>query len=328
MTADATTPLDGERLFTQLVYREDGSVGRITLARPQVRNALSMRLSEELLRAIELARESRSLQMLVIDGAGETFCAGDDITEMPGWATPTMLCVVSAPTSGWRMRSRISTRSRLPPSTGMPSAVASRSRWHAISSSQPSEHAGECPRWTRGSHPVGRHDPPVTAGRPAHVQGDQPDRGFVPCAPSRGAGAVEPCRRRCDLDEEVTRLCEVLGSKNQQALRQLKVIIDRGAEGDLHAAQGFELLSQGSARPSTAPGRSTTATAARESRSSPRRAISGAIAVRWRGISGRADTPPAVHRTWTPRVGGAPRSRATRSRRGDGAADRGIQLRP
>jgi enoyl-CoA hydratase len=48
-----------------------------------------------------------------------------------------------------------------------------------------------------------------------------------------------------DLDEEVTRLCEVLGSKNQQALRQLKVIIDRGAEGDLHAAQGFELLSAG-----------------------------------------------------------------------------------
>jgi enoyl-CoA hydratase len=70
-------------------------------------------------------------------------------------------------------------------------------------------------------------------------------------------GALYPARRAVELrlwnrvvangelDAEVSRLCEVLCSKNQQALRQLKLIIDRGAEGDLHAAQGFELLSAG-----------------------------------------------------------------------------------
>lgn len=33
--------------------------------------------------------------------------------------------------------------------------------------------------------------------------------------------------------------------KNQQALRQLKFIIDKGSEADLHTAQGFEALSAG-----------------------------------------------------------------------------------
>jgi len=246
MTADATTPLDGERLFTQLVYREDGSVGRITLARPQVRNALSMRLSEELLRAIELARESRSLQMLVIDGAGETFCAGDDITEMPGWGNAND--VVRRVRSYQRMADALEDLDKITVAAvdgyavggGLEITMAcdfvvatERARW-----GMPEVDSGITPGWggtTRLSRLVGRRM----------------------CKEINLIGALYPARRAvelglwnrvvadADLDEEVTRLCEVLGSKNQQALRQLKVIIDRGAEGDLHAAQGFELLSAG-----------------------------------------------------------------------------------
>jgi enoyl-CoA hydratase len=47
------------------------------------------------------------------------------------------------------------------------------------------------------------------------------------------------------LDDEVDRLTDLLLSKNQQAMRQLKLIINRGAEADLHTAQGFEELSAG-----------------------------------------------------------------------------------
>ncbi|MFZ5572297.1 MAG: enoyl-CoA hydratase/isomerase family protein [Thermodesulfobacteriota bacterium] len=47
------------------------------------------------------------------------------------------------------------------------------------------------------------------------------------------------------LDREVEALLEVLRVKNQQACRQLKVIINRGCETDLYTAQGFELLSGG-----------------------------------------------------------------------------------
>ena len=47
------------------------------------------------------------------------------------------------------------------------------------------------------------------------------------------------------LDAEVEALLEVLRSKNQQACRQLKMIINRGCETDLYTAQGFEMLSAG-----------------------------------------------------------------------------------
>jgi enoyl-CoA hydratase len=45
------------------------------------------------------------------------------------------------------------------------------------------------------------------------------------------------------LEFEVKKLLEVLKSKNQQGLRQLKFIINRGVEADLYTAQGFEVLS-------------------------------------------------------------------------------------
>jgi enoyl-CoA hydratase len=53
---------------------------------------------------------------------------------------------------------------------------------------------------------------------------------------------VVPSKR---LDEEVAALVEVLLSKNQQAVRQLKFIINNGVEADLHTAQAFEALSAG-----------------------------------------------------------------------------------
>ncbi len=45
------------------------------------------------------------------------------------------------------------------------------------------------------------------------------------------------------LDAEVDALIELILSKNQQTLRQLKFIINKGHETDLYTAQGFEILS-------------------------------------------------------------------------------------
>jgi enoyl-CoA hydratase len=55
---------------------------RITLNRPEVTNALSIRLSDDLLRAFEYLRDSTAVKVFVITGAGGNFCAGDDLTEM------------------------------------------------------------------------------------------------------------------------------------------------------------------------------------------------------------------------------------------------------
>lgn len=47
------------------------------------------------------------------------------------------------------------------------------------------------------------------------------------------------------MDAEVDALVEILLAENQQALRQLKFIINKGVEADLYTAQAFEALSAG-----------------------------------------------------------------------------------
>ncbi len=71
--------------FKDLRYAEKDQVAWITLNRPKAYNALSMNLSDELVTAIEMVRKSTTLKFVVIKGAGNNFCVGDDITEMPQW---------------------------------------------------------------------------------------------------------------------------------------------------------------------------------------------------------------------------------------------------
>ena len=71
--------------FEQLIYEEKDRVAYITLNRPEVLNALSMKLSDEIVAAIEMVRASTDVKFLVIKGAGDNFCVGDDITEMVMW---------------------------------------------------------------------------------------------------------------------------------------------------------------------------------------------------------------------------------------------------
>jgi enoyl-CoA hydratase len=68
--------------FNELVFTGDGPVARIQLDRPEVINALSVNLSDELHTALDYVRDTNHLRVLVISGAGGNFCAGDDLTEM------------------------------------------------------------------------------------------------------------------------------------------------------------------------------------------------------------------------------------------------------
>ncbi len=71
-----------------LLYSEDGAVARLKLNRPRARNALSIELSDQLVATFERVRQSESVKVLVISGAGDTFSAGDDITEFHRWGDP------------------------------------------------------------------------------------------------------------------------------------------------------------------------------------------------------------------------------------------------
>lgn len=70
-------------------------------------------------------------------------------------------------------------------------------------------------------------------------------------------GALHPARRGVELglfnrvvpddhlQAETERLVELLLLKNQQGLRQLKFMINRGVEADLHTAQSYEVMGAG-----------------------------------------------------------------------------------
>lgn len=71
--------------FTKLVFDRSGPITTITLNRPEVHNALDRELSNELNLAVRQVRADRECRILILRGAGDTFCAGDDITEFNTW---------------------------------------------------------------------------------------------------------------------------------------------------------------------------------------------------------------------------------------------------
>lgn len=63
----------------KLIVGHDGPVTTVTLNRPKVHNALDKEISAELNAAVKEVAVDRDCRVLVIRGAGDTFCAGDDI---------------------------------------------------------------------------------------------------------------------------------------------------------------------------------------------------------------------------------------------------------
>ena len=63
------------------LFEKDGPVRRITLNRPKKHNALSVSMQKQLHEAIRAVRFDVEARILIITGAGNTFCAGDDIAE-------------------------------------------------------------------------------------------------------------------------------------------------------------------------------------------------------------------------------------------------------
>lgn len=63
----------------KLIVDQDGAVTTITLNRPRVHNALDQEISAELNAAVKDVAVDRDCRVLILRGAGDTFCAGDDI---------------------------------------------------------------------------------------------------------------------------------------------------------------------------------------------------------------------------------------------------------
>lgn len=238
-----------------VILEMDKDTARITLNRPEVHNALSIELSDKLIEAIQTLKKSTDIKFVVIKGAGKSFCAGDDITEMLNWINDEH----GEPTQGangvMRMvriyqdmanaleeldKITISAVDGYAVGGGLEITMATdfviateRAIW-----GMPEVDSGITPGWggtTRMARYIGKR-------RTKEIN---------------IIGALMPAKRAVEwnlwnrvvandkLDHEVEKLLTVLRAKNQQACRQLKYIINRGCETDLYTAQGFEMLSGG-----------------------------------------------------------------------------------
>ena len=70
--------------FEHITTASEGPVAVLTLNRPQRRNALSLELMQELIRALDGAGRNREVRAVILAAAGKVFCSGHDLSEMTG----------------------------------------------------------------------------------------------------------------------------------------------------------------------------------------------------------------------------------------------------
>lgn len=68
--------------FDTLQLDVGGGIARLTLNRPEARNAISRRMADELTQAVRGLQAREDVRALVLHGAGEHFCAGGDVKGM------------------------------------------------------------------------------------------------------------------------------------------------------------------------------------------------------------------------------------------------------
>ena len=67
-----------------VLYEVRGGAAWITLNRPEVRNALSAELVNDLYAHLETANTDDAVRCIVLTGNGKAFCAGADLKSPPG----------------------------------------------------------------------------------------------------------------------------------------------------------------------------------------------------------------------------------------------------
>lgn len=76
-------------MYDQIHYDSDGGIATITLNRPDVYNAFTPTTLGELNDALRRIEGDDGVYIAVLTGAGDAFCAGADVTEMPDWSNMT-----------------------------------------------------------------------------------------------------------------------------------------------------------------------------------------------------------------------------------------------
>lgn len=73
-----------------MLFEYQDGVARITLDRPEVLNAYSVRMRDELSEVLSAVADDEDVWALVLRGSGRAFCAGADLTEFGSAPSPTV----------------------------------------------------------------------------------------------------------------------------------------------------------------------------------------------------------------------------------------------
>ena len=68
--------------YETILYEKNEGVATITLNRPEVLNAINMKMHHEILEAFVNAERDRDVRVVVLTGKGRAFCAGADLKEI------------------------------------------------------------------------------------------------------------------------------------------------------------------------------------------------------------------------------------------------------
>jgi enoyl-CoA hydratase len=228
----------------KLIVQHDGPITTITLNRPEVHNALDKELSAELNAAVTEVNVDRDCRIVVLRGAGDTFCAGDDIKEFNQWS------VEEGP---WQIRLYQETSNLI--SNLVPITIAAvdgvctgggleltlvcdfviathRSRW-----GMPEINWAITPGWG-GTGRLAKF-----AGRRKAKEWNLLGALFS----AETARQYDLVNRLCEpeaLDDEVNALVEVLLDKSRQTLTTTKYFLDHGADLDMWSSLWFEAVPQ------------------------------------------------------------------------------------
>jgi enoyl-CoA hydratase/carnithine racemase len=72
------------KTYEHILVEADGPIARVTMNRPDKRNALSLAHMQELADCLRAIGEAREAHVVVLSGNGPAFCAGHDLSEMIG----------------------------------------------------------------------------------------------------------------------------------------------------------------------------------------------------------------------------------------------------